>query len=266
MVAFFLPWRRRHSLRCVATTRLGGVSRRQTTAIVTVLAVTALGATGCGSIARAIANKATHGAFHGDAAINTLTAKMQSSSTTPHEVVYVTTGSAPTTITYATAPPRDLAFDGTESGGGLEVLQNSTGEYACTRSPSSSASSHASWSCTKLGKAAATTYHAMYALYTGAYWIDFLKIYSTVAGLSGVTVKSTSMKVNGFDLQCVVVRGGKNNPSTSTWCVTSSGILGYVSVSGNGSAFEIKSYSSAPPRSLFKLPAGATITTLPASS
>jgi len=38
----------------------------------------------------------------------------------------------------------------------------------------------------------------MYALYSGAYWIDFLKLYSAAAALQGVTIHSTSMSVNGF--------------------------------------------------------------------
>jgi hypothetical protein len=48
--------------------------------------------------------------------------------------------------------------------------------------------------------------------------------------------------------------------------VTSEGILGYVSVSAKSADFEIKSYSASPPASLFALPAGATVTTLPTTT
>jgi hypothetical protein len=107
----------------------------------------------------------------------------------------------------------------------------------------------------------------MYALYSGSYWIDFLKIYSVAAALHGVTITSSTMSVNGFSLQCaVVVSGTKPNQTTSKVCVTSEGILGYVSVSAKSADFEIKSYSASPPASLFALPAGATVTTLPTTT
>jgi hypothetical protein len=69
--------------------------------------------------------------------------------------------------------------------------------------------------------------------------------------------------VNGFPLSCVVVNGGKQNPGTSTWCETSTGILAYVQAASNGTAFELKSYTTSPTSSLFALPAGATVSTIP---
>jgi hypothetical protein len=104
----------------------------------------------------------------------------------------------------------------------------------------------------------------MYALYSGSYWIDFLRIYSAVAALHGVTIGSSTMSVNGFSLQCAdVTSGSGKSATTSKWCVTSQGILGYVSVSQKSADFEIKSYTSSPAASLFALPAGSTITTIP---
>ena len=114
--------------------------------------------------------------------------------------------------------------------------------------------------------AAIETYKSMYALYSGAYWIDFLKIYSAAAALQGVTIHSTTMSVNGFALQCAVVTNRATPTTTSKWCVTYQGILGYVSVSAKSADFEIKSYSSSPPASLFQPPSGATITTIPTTT
>jgi hypothetical protein len=47
---------------------------------------------------------------------------------------------------------------------------------------------------------------------------------------------------------------------TSKICTTSQGILGYVKVASDANSFEIKSYSTSPPASLFRLPRGATVT------
>jgi hypothetical protein len=38
--------------------------------------------------------------------------------------------------------------------------------------------------------------------------------------------------------------------------------LGYVRVASNSTSFELKSYSTSPPASLFALPAGAKVTTV----
>jgi hypothetical protein len=43
-------------------------------------------------------------------------------------------------------------------------------------------------------------------------------------------------------------------------CTTSQGILGYVRVASDATSFELKSYSTSPRASLFRLPRGATVT------
>jgi hypothetical protein len=68
--------------------------------------------------------------------------------------------------------------------------------------------------------------------------------------------------VNGFAMQCVDFQAS-GVPGTSTICTTAQGILGYVKVAADATSFEIKSYSSSPPSSLFEPPPGATITALP---
>ena len=202
--------------------------------------------------------------MHGDAAISSLSSKISASDTKAYAVTYLTTGSPPVTTVYAASPPHDFAFTTTLSGSHIDVFASSAGEYGCNRA---SAPGSMGWTCLKLEGTAIDTYKAMYALYSGAYWIDFLKLYSVAAALHGVTISSSSITVNGFKLQCAVVVSGKApNQTTSKVCVTSHGILGYVSVAAKAADFEIKSYSSSPAASLFQLPAGATVTTIPTST
>ena len=120
----------------------------------------------------------------------------------------MTTGANPVTTELASSPPHELAFGTTVSGQVIDVIQNSKGEFACSRGVSSSAT----WSCIEVKGAEAATYKVMYALYSGAYWIDFLRLYSAAAALQGVTIHSTTMSVNGFALQCDVIVN-KKNPS-----------------------------------------------------
>jgi len=70
------------------------------------------------------------------------------------------------------------------------------------------------------------------------------------------------MTVNGFTMSCVdFIASGV--AGTSTICTTAQGILGYVKVASDTTSFEITSYSTSPPASLFELPPGATVTTVP---
>jgi hypothetical protein len=241
-------------------------NRRRTIAIAVVVVPLAFGLTSCSAVSKAInAVKTVHNMLHGSAAINSLSSKISSGDSSSYDVTYVTTGSAPATIHYAAQPPHDFAFDTTTSNGDLEIITNASGEFECNKSSGSGSAS--TWTCLKLQGAEVSTDKLMYALYSGSYWIDFLKIYSVAAALHGVTITSSTMSVNGFSLQCaVVVSGTKPNQTTSKVCVTSEGILGYVSVSAKSADFEIKSYSASPPASLFALPAGATVTTLPTTT
>ena len=127
---------------------------------------------------------------------------------------------------------------------------NSSGEYACNQSGSGGA-----WSCQKLGQADAATENKIFDFYTPSHWVSFLKGVSLVAGLAGDKVTSSTMSLNGFDMNCVdLVAHGV--PGTSTICSTSQGILGYVKVASDSTSFQITSYSSSPDPSLFQLPPG----------
>jgi hypothetical protein len=235
-------------------------------AVAIVVIPLAFGLSSCGAVSKAInAVKTVHNIMHGSAAINSLTSKISSGDNSAYDVTYVTTGNSPATVHYAAQPPHDFAFDTNTSTGDLEITTNASGEFECNRSSGSGSAS--TWTCLKLQGAAVSTDKLAYALYSGSYWIDFLKAYSVVAALQHVTIASSTMTVNGFALECaVVVSGTKPNQTTSKVCVTSQGILGYVSASAKSADFEIKSYSASPAASTFALPAGATVTTLPTTT
>ena len=247
-------------------THLGGTPRaglRRMVVVAVMVVPLALGLTGCSAVNKAVnAIKTVHNMLHGSAAINSLTSKISAGDSASYEVTYVTTGSAPATINYAADPPHDFAFDDTTSTGEIRIFAGSAGQFECNRPKSGG-----TWSCLKTDVSGVNTTKLMYALYSGSYWIDFLKAYSVLAALHGVSISSSTMTVNGFKLQCaVVVSGNKPNQTTSEVCVTSQGILGYVSAAAKAADFEIKSYSASPPASLFQVPAGATVTTIPTAT
>lgn len=216
---------------------------------------------GCG-LATAI--KAAHALATGNKALDNLTKQLQQSENQKFDVTYETTGSSPSTVEYAADPPTNYAFITPAQNGSTasELVQNSSGLYSCNQASGSGAS----WTCVKLSQAQDANYGAAFEIYTGAYWYGILEVYSSVASLAGVNVKQTTMTVNGFKMNCVVItssNSGSSGNSTGTWCITAQGLLGYTAGSGSSSATEIKSYTGSPAASLFQLPAGATITTLP---
>jgi len=255
-------------------TFIGGASRLAVGAATLALVAGGLGLTGCSALAKL--HKVVDDLRGNKETIDAFTSTMQSNQDVTFEATYVTTGRAPATIVYAVQPPTGLAFIDTPSqssptttgtgdnlAGGVRIIVNSAGEFVCTP-PSSGAGSGSKWSCEKLPKAAEKTENAIFGFYTPAHWVNFLKIFSLAAGFAGDSVTSSSLTVNGFPMHCVdfVATGVKG---TSTICTTSQGILGYVKVAGDSTSFEIKSYSSSPSTSLFQLPAGATVTTIPTS-
>jgi hypothetical protein len=238
--------------------------RRQATcaAVVAVVAVVLGGAglSGC-AIVRAVKH-VTHIVEGNRSIINTFTAKLKNGGATTFEATYVTTGSAPTTVVYAVKPPKGLAFQSLPSslndsnGGDVSFIVNSAGEYSCDKSSASSG-----WSCDKLDPATAIVKKQIFSFYTPSHWVAFLRGFALAAGFAGDKVTTSNMTVNGFSMNCVdfVASGVKG---TSTICTTSQGILGYVKVASTNASFQIKSYTSSPPASLFGLPPGAKITNL----
>lgn len=220
------------------------------------VAVAALGS-GCSVISKV--RQDVHNVESNKATVDSFTQNLQSGQSVPFEATYTTTGSAPATVVYAVDPSSGgLAFHETQTGANassLQVIVNSAGEFVCNQSGSGGA-----WSCQKLAKADAASENKIFDFYTPAHWVAFLKGVSLVAGLAGDKVTSSTMSLNGFDMDCVdLVAHGV--PGTSTICSTSQGILGYVKVASDSTSFQITNYSSSPSASLFQLPPGATVTT-----
>jgi hypothetical protein len=209
-------------------------------------------ASGCGVVNKI--NNIRHAIDKNKATIQTFTQGLRNTNSVPFEATYVTTGAAPTTVVYAVRPPKDISFS--ESGGGsssTRLIANASGEYACSHV---SVSAH--WTCKKLGKANAVAQNALFAIYTPSHWVAFLHFFAIGAGLAGDKVTTSTMTVNGFAMNCVDLFA--KGSGKSTICTTKQNILGYVKVAAQSTAFEIKSYTSSPPASAFRLPAGATLT------
>ena len=233
------------------------VGGRRARAIAAVVVLGAFGLTGCG-VVRAV-KKVENDVRGNKATIDTFTNKINSSQGATFEATYVTTGSSPATVVYAVEPPQGLAFEVTPTGtstSSVHLIVNTSGEYSCSASTGSSSGP----ACQKLGTADAADENKIFDLYTPSHWVSFLKDFSLAAGIAGDKVTSSSMTVNGFNMQCVdFVAPGV--AGTSTICSTAQGILGYVKVASDSTSFEIKSYSGSPPSSLFQLPPGAKVTT-----
>lgn len=192
--------------------------------------------------------------------IDQFTASMKSGEAMPFEATYVTSGSSPATVVYAAQPPKDLAFTDTPSGGGsvdgaarLDIIMNASGEYLCTPGSSGTATT-----CEKLPAEKAVVQNKILDFYTPSHWVSFLRGFALAAGFAGDKVSSSSLTVNGFRMNCVdLVTPGVHG--TSQICTTAQGILGYVKVAADSTSFQIRSYSTAPSASLFRLPAGAKV-------
>ncbi len=236
---------------------------RRTGVFTITLMVGAFGFNACSLINKV--KNAVHDIKGNKAIIDSFNSKLQANAVSTFEVTYVTTGSAPATIVYAVHPPKGVAFDDTPTGGSgstspVHLVVNQSGEYACTQPSSSGSGSSTQWTCDKLGTASASVQNQIFNFYTPSHWIGFLRDFSLAAGLVGDKVTSSTKTVNGFNLNCVdFVATGV--PGTSRICSTAQGILGYVNVSSDSTTFEIKSFSTSPPASLFELPPGAKVTT-----
>jgi hypothetical protein len=79
------------------------------------------------------------------------------------------------------------------------------------------------------------------------------------AKVAGITINSTTKAIAGQHSQCESV---KTSSGSGQWCVTNKGFLGYVGES-NGGYFQLQSYTTSVATSDFKVPSGATITTVP---
>jgi len=210
-------------------------------------------ASGCGVINKI--NNIRHTIDKNRATIQTFTDGLKNANSVPFQATYVTTGTTPTTVVYAVRPPKDISFSESAAGGSnsTRLIANASGEYACSQ-----VSAGSRWTCKKLAKANAIAQKALFTVYTPSHWVAFLHLFAIGAGLAGDKVTTSTMTVNGFAMNCVDLFAKGNGRSTI--CTTRQNILGYVKVAAHSTAFEIKSYTSSPPASAFRLPAGATVT------
>jgi hypothetical protein len=232
-------------------------------AIAIALAASGFGLTGCGVVKTV--RTVTHDVESNKSTIQAFTSNLKSPAATTFEATYVTTGGSPSRIVYAVKPPDGLAFRDTPSGGSsgisrVDIVANSSGEYACTPPSSSGSGSGSGWSCEKLPAASVATRNKILGFYTPDHWVAFLRDFSLAAGFAGDKVTSSTLTVNGFSMKCVDLRA-TGVPGTSRICSTAQGILGYVKVASDANSFEITAYSGSPPASLFRLPPGAKVTT-----
>lgn len=193
-------------------------------------------------------------------ALSALTSKLQSGDTTSYEATYTTSGgsSGPQTVEFAAKPPNSYSFTATSASGSKSALiSNSTTAYACQASSGSS-----SWTCTQLPAADLGAYAEVTQIFKGSYWATDLGAVEAAAAANGITVTPSSMTVAGASLQCVTYSGSSTNKGGEV-CVTSQGVLGYVHDTSSGETFQLTSYSTSPAASLFQLPSGATVTTIP---
>jgi hypothetical protein len=241
----------------VPTAQVSGRIVTKHAAWLTVALVLAGALSGCSAL-HAI-NKVRHAVDANRQIVNTFTQGLKSGKATPFQATYVTTGSSPTTVTYAVQPPKDVDFsetaaDNSNGTADLDLVSNANGEYSCTSDGAS-----AGWSCQKLSKVEALAQNQIVNLYTPSHWIAILDGLSFVEGIEGDAVSASTMTVNGFAMKCVNF-SQKGVKGKSTICTTAQNILGYVKAVGSSTSFEIKSYSSSPSASAFQLPAGAKIT------
>ena len=241
------------SPRPARTHRGAGTSGLRLAAAACVVTLLGGAAAGCSVISKI--NNIRHTIDQNRATIRAFSQGLQNAKATPFQVTYVTTGSTPTTIIYAVRPPKDVSFSESSRGSGSTasmLIANSSGSYSCSH-----ASVNGNWTCAKLAKANAIAQSRLFAIYTPSHWVAFLHIFAIGAGLAGDKVTTSTKTVNGFAMNCVDLFAKGNG--TSTICTTKQNILGYVKVAATSTAFEIKSYTSSPPASAFRLPAGATV-------
>jgi hypothetical protein len=190
-----------------------------------------------------------------------------------------------TTVTIAQAPPKSnfssasgsvinngktTYYCGTAGSAGNSGTTGNTGNSANSGSSGNSGSTGNSGSSTTTAKSTVTCVaskgsNPLLGLESFFSPTAALTLFSeakdaAVARALGIKVSSSSATFAGQPSTCLsaTVKG-----KSSKYCVTKQGILSYAGSSTSSSYFKLTKYSSKPPASLFAVPAGATITTLP---
>jgi len=154
-----------------------------------------------------------------------------------------------TSLTIAQQSPNQL-FRAVTSTGTFEFLTIGTKSYLCSQTAGK-------WICLNGGKSLPEA--DLFAVYEPGTYLPLVQ----AAAKDGAHATYSTKTVNGFPLQCVTVTGATGQKGTGTFCVTSQGVLGYVSYSGAASgsgSFSITNFSGSVPGSDFTLPAKPTAT------
>lgn len=184
-----------------------------------------------------------------NSAASSLLDKFQSSEHATFIATYKLTSASHSlsSLTIAQQSP-DEVFEGTSATGSFQLFTLGTKSYVCSKSA-------ATTSC--FGTSAATSETELFAAYEPG---TYLPYFEAAAAAAGAHTTTSSKTVNGFSLSCVTASGLKGETGTGTFCVTSQGVLGYVSWTGTSDSgnFEIESYSTTIPAGEFTLPAKPT--------
>lgn len=154
---------------------------------------------------------------------------------------------ASSSITFEQKAPNSLVLVG-----GGELLTEGGKTYYCAK-PGSTTTCYVATTTDPLA--------AVFDIFDPAVVITELKAIQqeVTAKLAGVTVTSATKTIAGSSAQCEIV---KTKSGTGEWCITSGGFLGYIG-EGSGGYLELQSFSTSVSSSDFKLPAGATVQTIP---
>jgi hypothetical protein len=180
--------------------------------------------------------------------LGSLSTALQAEEKSTFKVVYVDhppTG-ATSTLTFEQKPPNSLV----DIAGG-ELLTTGGKSYYCSKANGK----------TTCLVSASNPFASLIDLFSPQTIVNELKSFQSevAAKIAGVSVKSSSKTVAGKSAQCETVQASGQQ---STWCVTGNGFLAYAGTGSSG-YIQLQSYSGSASASDFKVPSGATITTIP---
>ncbi len=189
-----------------------------------------------------------------------LSASVKAAQKSSFKAVYTsTTGGSTTTYTLEQAPPKQLFSSSGGSQGSAELLNTGTATYTCFANSSSGTT------CTSLGSTGSNALSGILDIYDGSAELSAMTSWQALvaAHTVGASLTLSSDTIAGQPVKCAkwVYQG-----STTTYCVTTGGVLAKVATSGgtgNSTNFALISYSSSAPDSDFAVPANATVVTLP---
>ncbi len=198
------------------------------------------------------------------AQLHRLSDSVKASQQKTFKAVYTsTTGGTSQSYTLEQAPPKQL-FSATGGSQGTTMLVNTgSATYTCF------ANSGAGTTCTSVGSTTGTNaLSGILDIYNGSAELSAISSWEsiTAAHVVGAKLSVTNATIAGQSSTCAqwTYQG-----QTTTYCVTSDGVLAKVSASGasgNETNFVLASYTTSVPDSDFALPAGATVVTLPSGS